>query len=368
MIKEILTLWIVCLWALLSVKCLNVPPGCSYASDIFTCNYRFALPLDANLFDPKPQRLKIIEINGLISSADLINFDTMMVMTFNPLYAASLEIRCTQGGGGILTFTQTSFSGFGWVKEVMVVDCEFTHIPEGAFTNFGSLNSLRFEGGNIDNLHSGALKGMNLVKDFGAPVPKGEFIMINTKLVAGGIPVSLFANSGNVTSIKLCNTRIRVLQANVFSGLSKLAYLALSDNTFTYLKAGVFHSGLALVSIEMAHIDWLCSCSNLWFMRFADSNNIKLSGEIFCALPDEWKDKGICVNILELCMAVLVFLACLGLPGIMYFAVTNNTMLKRIDKTSNIRSYSMSTARSSESRFSIGTLNTIGIMTIHDLE
>ena len=284
------TQWVVYLWMVLSVKCPTVPFGCSYASSIFTCDFRFALPLDASLFDPKPQQLKIIETNGLISSADLINFGLMSMMTFDSMYAASLEIRCSLGGG-ILTFTSTSFLGFDWVQELTIVDCEFTNIPERAFANFVSLNTLLFEGGTIDVLHPEALKDLNIAKDFKAPEPRGQVAMINTKLIAGRLPAMFFANSRNLTSVKLCNIRIRVLQLDLFSGLSNLAYITLSDNPFTYLKDGTFHSSLPLGRIDVANIDWFCSCSNLWFIRFADTNKIQLSGEMLCALPNEWKGK-----------------------------------------------------------------------------
>ena len=91
------------------IRTLTVPVGCVYDAGMFTCDFTTALPLNVSLFDPRPQRLKLTNINGSFTADDARDFDSMTSSVFNANYAPTLEMECSSGGDLILN--ASSFTG-----------------------------------------------------------------------------------------------------------------------------------------------------------------------------------------------------------------------------------------------------------------
>ncbi|XP_076451306.1 uncharacterized protein LOC143287247 [Babylonia areolata] len=264
---------------------ITKPNGCTYSSGVFTCDYRYVLPLDANAFTPEPQRLVIEEVSGTFSSTDFVNFNNVNKSAFDINFPAELTIYCTTGGGGLLNLDSTSFTGMGFYNEIRIINCEFTAIAASAFANFGSVNHFSFEGGNMDGIDSDALLGLNVIKDLSLPSPKGSFALIDVDLVPGGLPAGFLSNMTQAHELTLTNSRLYTIDLDTFSAAATVKKFNLDNNPFTYLPDNLFSAAKGLGAVSMAGISWECTCNNLWFLKHFSDNDILFNSPATCTLP-----------------------------------------------------------------------------------
>ncbi|KAK7490991.1 hypothetical protein BaRGS_00017863 [Batillaria attramentaria] len=221
-----LLLTVVCLVGMTSA--VTKPTGCSYSLGVFTCDY----------------------------SVNTSSFDIN--------YPAELTIQCQTGGGGLMTLAADSFTNLGYYNNIRIINCEFTAMPASSFANFGTVNYFSLEGGNMDNVDKDALLGLNVQKDSALPTPLGEFAMIDVDLVPGGLPA---------------------VPLDMFSTTTMVTKLTLDNNPFTYIPDNIFGSMPALGQVSMAGINWECTCNNLWWRDYVNSNGISFISPSTCTLP-----------------------------------------------------------------------------------
>ena len=76
---------------------------------------------------------------------------------------------------------------------------------------------------------------------------------------------------------------MNTLTLDTFQYNTKLRHIDLSDNGFTSLPNNVFNGLNALAEVTLYNIAWECSCDNLWFVSYANANNVTLLGDLVCA-------------------------------------------------------------------------------------
>lgn len=284
-----------------SVTAITKPVGCSYASGVFTCDYRFVIPLDATAFSPEPQRLVIEEADGTFSNTDFLNFDQVNKTAFDINSPAELTIICITGGGGLMSLDATSFEGMAYFQEIRIINCEFTAVAANAFQNFGAVNHFSFEGGNMDSIDADALVGLNVERDTTLPTPKGTFAMIDVDLVPGGLPTGFFSNMTHANEIILSNSRLYSIDPSLFSTTALARKINLDNNPFTYIPDNIFASVTALGQVSMAGIQWECTCNNLWFLDHFEDNSILFTSAATCTIPSSHYGKTVYAYYNDVC-------------------------------------------------------------------
>ncbi|XP_046551498.1 protein slit-like [Haliotis rubra] len=297
----------VVVWFLLikSSAPLSQPAGCEYKDGLFTCGFKTSIPLNANGFDPRPQRLVIKDVNGVLEESSFINFAQVNVSTFDPNYSSSLTIICATGGSAVLSLDNSSFSGMDFYQDVRILNCQFNSVPSGAFTNLGTVNLLSIKGGSIDNLDINAFLGVNIKKDTTIPTPRGEFALSNTKLAQGGLSRGVLDPFTEASVLTLNNCRIRVMDFALFSKMKYLSRISLDNNPFTYIGNNIFNGLESLRTVSMDNVPWTCSCAALWFLQFAADKRIELQGDMMCSFPKEYNRRRITTYQAEVCGAVV---------------------------------------------------------------
>lgn len=267
------------------------PSGCSESSGVYTCDYRFVVPMAATDFDPPPQRLILEEVDGTLAATDLTAFANVDQTLFDINYAAQLTIICITGGGGVVTLDSTSFTDMEFYDEIRIINCGFTSIPASAFSRLGSVNHFSLEGGTVDSIDADALLGLNVIRDASLPVPRGSFAMIDVTVVPAGLPQGFFSNMSEAREIILSNCNLFSIDLDLFSAAALVTSINLDHNTFTTLPDNAFKSITALGTVSMAAIAWECSCNDLWFIDYFNENSILLTSAVTCTLPSTYFGK-----------------------------------------------------------------------------
>ncbi|XP_060075678.1 uncharacterized protein LOC132555344 [Ylistrum balloti] len=275
------------------------PIGCTYfASERkYECSARTcSFPLDATTFDNVPQVLHVTDFSGELAASAPVgptfsNFLNIDTSGFDSRIVPSLVVRCYSGGSIILT--AGALSGMYYIKDFRIIDCNIYNIPDEMFADLVELNYLGIEGGAIHSFGFNSLTLLDLyAMDFTIKGhSSGTLSIRNSNVVDGKLPNGVLYSVPNIKHVVLENANIDTLQSDMFQVTTKLLSLTISSNPLTTIPSGLFNSALGFVSLEAQRIAWDCSCSNLWFLDFAEVNNITLRGDYVCASPADQEGK-----------------------------------------------------------------------------
>nr|KAG5702483.1 hypothetical protein BaRGS_015115 [Batillaria attramentaria] len=265
------------------------------------------------------------ECRGTFGASDFLNFNSVNTSSFDINYPAELTIQCQTGGGGLMTLAADSFTNLGYYNNIRIINCEFTAMPASSFANFGTVNYFSLEGGNMDNVDKDALLGLNVQKDSALPTPLGEFAMIDVDLVPGGLPAGFFSNLTQASAITISNSRLYTVPLDMFSTTTMVTKLTLDNNPFTYIPDNIFGSMPALGQVSMAGINWECTCNNLWWRDYVNSNGISFISPSTCTLPTSFYavDFGgvTCLTALQITIYVFAILGFFGAGAALGLAI-----------------------------------------------
>ena len=177
-----------------------MPTGCTYNSGMYECDYSTLdtngdIPLPAASFDPIPQRLRMINLPAnLTTSIFDSDFASLSPADYDTNYPATLELKCTNSN--ITTTVASPFlSNMGHVRDFRIINCALGSIPNGAFSELGTVDRFSIENGSITTMESGMLSGVTIKKDLTAsptyPIHNGEFAIKHTRL-SGSLPSDSF--------------------------------------------------------------------------------------------------------------------------------------------------------------------------------
>lgn len=273
------------------------PVGCSYDSStiLYTCSMRYwSLPLRFTEFTIQPQRIQLTDVAGELPATapngpTFTGFNAINTAAFDSRISPSLSIKCAASGS--LIFTSGTFTDFGWVEEMSIIDCDILSVPVSVFQNIGNVNSFIIRGGSISNMVADSFRDMNVVKFTNAPVPKGEFVMKNSILTSGQLPFGVLYNLANASSVILDGLELTSLSKDTFYGIPKIKNITLSNNNFTSIPSMLFSNLYTLSSVSMWGVSWTCACSDLWFIPYTTDNNITLDGDFICSSPSSYISK-----------------------------------------------------------------------------
>ncbi|XP_069107229.1 leucine-rich repeat-containing protein 70-like [Argopecten irradians] len=275
------------------------PIGCTYfASERkYECSARTcSFPLDYTTFDNVPQVMHLTEFSGeLAASAPLgptfSNFISLDTTGFDTKIVPSMVLRCYAGGSVIMSMG--ALAGMHYIQDFRVINCNIYNIPDEMFADLVDLNYLGIEGGSIHTLGFNAFTLLNIdaMAYTANRESSGTLSIRNCNLVDGKLPNGVLYSLTNVKHIVLENTNIATLQSDMFQVTTEVMSLTLSNNPFTTFPEDLFNSMLGLISVEAEGIDWECSCTNLWFLDYAEANNITLRGDYVCASPADQQGK-----------------------------------------------------------------------------
>ena len=136
-----------------------------------------------------------------------------------------------------------------------------------------------------------AFKGLNVKKMTQYHDALGEFGIINSRLVSSSIANGALYNMPLVERLRIETSHLLVTQRDMFSALTNIKYISLMNNLITQLDNNMFSGLNALSQVDVFGIKWYCSCSKLWFLEYAMSNNITFNGDLVCNEPAELLSK-----------------------------------------------------------------------------
>jgi hypothetical protein len=265
----------------------QAPTGCSYdATEIlYTCSARaWVLPLAyASFSSIEPQRILLKDLSGTLASNTFSGFSSINTGAFDSKYIPSLHMRCYANSQIIID--AAAFTDFGYMDEVKIIDCDILSLPADVFAFFGEVNLFHIVGGSITNMVPDAFKGLDVKKMTQYDNPLGEFAIINSQLVSGGLAFGALYNMPSVERVRIENAHLLVTQVDMFQALTKMKYLSLNSNSFTKIDNNMFLQLKALGQVDLFNIQWYCSCDYLWFLDYARENNITLNGDVVCNEP-----------------------------------------------------------------------------------
>ncbi|RUS83171.1 hypothetical protein EGW08_009071, partial [Elysia chlorotica] len=196
-----------------SVSGVTIPAGCSLSNGEWECDFRNALPLSGVEFSPPPQRLTLTYIFGQFDGSQFTNFSDVNTTYFDSNYDATLTLICgaTGGGGGLLTFHNSSFEGMDFYKNVHIQNCEIEHLIAGTFINLGQLNYLGFQGGYLNIINRRSMHGLDIRPDRTAVNPLGELRLDDVDLIPGGIPTGVTDPLENLAILTIKHSRVTTI-------------------------------------------------------------------------------------------------------------------------------------------------------------
>lgn len=272
------------------------PYGCTYnQADVreYICSARsWSLPLVYSDFVNIPQVLKLVDVDGYLpfqSPATFSGFESMNTSVMDTSIVPALHIRCVSGGS--LIMSNGTFSNMGWVKEVRIFDCAILTIPDDVFSSFGTLNYFSIDGGSISNMGVNCFSGVNVERMESVPQPLGMFAIRNSRLTSGELVSGVLYPLINTSIILLENTDMGVINKDLFQTSTRVQYISLKDNPFTYLPDGLFDTVTSLTTFQVSGVNWTCTCKNMWIVTYMKTNNISLIGDIGCASPEAYYSK-----------------------------------------------------------------------------
>ncbi|XP_060074114.1 leucine-rich repeat-containing protein 4B-like [Ylistrum balloti] len=300
---------VICLLLLITCTVRGDPAGCTYfpSSLKYECSSRnWVLPLALSDFDNVPQSLTLIDINGDLPSstptATFTGFDVINTTLFDTNFVPTFTIQCYTGG--MLIYHNGTFSGLGYIKEVRIQNCEVIALPDQAFQDFGDLNYLGFENGVIGDIGFDAFKGLNIYP-MAVPRPLGMLLM-TSKLEGRVLPNGVFYHLTNATNFVIDGTNLDTVQADMFQASIKLRFLSMRHNWFTSFPSNILSNLHGLQILNLDGIKWDCTCDNLWFLDYCQTNNVSLRGSMICNSPSTYKDKKAYLFKKEECPAEIV--------------------------------------------------------------
>lgn len=265
----------------------GAPTGCSYDSTevLYTCSARsWALPLAYSQFNNgEPQRILLKDVTGTIGSGTFSGFTSINTGSFDSRYVPSLHIMCFAHSDVILS--SAAFTDFSFIDEVKITDCGILSLPANVFSGFADVNLFHIIGGSITNMQADAFNGLNVKKMNQYASPLGEFGIINSQLSGSTMAAGALFSMAEMESLRLESAHMLVTQVDMFSALKKVKRITLNHNSFTKIQENVFSGLDALSHVEFHGISWYCTCGYLWFIDYAESNNITLSGDLVCTDP-----------------------------------------------------------------------------------
>ena len=210
--RSVLTLAAVTLILLLpEVHGQIMPSGCTYDSGMFECDYSSLLgsggiPLQASLFDPIPQRLRLTNLPSSLSSAIFdSDFASLVPADYDENYPATLELKCTNSSQ-TTTVASPFLEYMSHIQDFRIINCALGSVPAGAFAELGNLDRFSIENGSISTIDTNMLAGVYISRNMSAypkyPIHRGEFTIRHTKL-SGSLPAGLFSNQAELRTVVL---------------------------------------------------------------------------------------------------------------------------------------------------------------------
>lgn len=197
------------------VQSQTMPTGCTYNDGMFECNYGTLkslsnIPLNASLFDPIPQRLRLINLPASLATTVFAHdFTNLSSSSYDENYPATLELKCTFNsslGSVILTLGTGFLTNMEHIEDFKIINCHLDTIPAGAFAELGTLDRFVIENGSIVAMDAGMLNGINIMRNSSAfpkyPAINGEFSIRHTKLY-GNLPTDLLSSQTSLYSVVL---------------------------------------------------------------------------------------------------------------------------------------------------------------------
>lgn len=275
--------------SLILLRTDGAPTGCAYdtAEKLYTCSARsWSLPLAYSQFnDGVPQRILLKDVAGNLASNTFSGFSSINTGAFDSRFVPSLHIMCFAHSD--IMFDSATFTDFGYVDEVKIIDCNILTLPANIFSLFADVNLFHIIGGAISNMNSNAFQGLNVKKMTQYDNALGEFGIINAQIVGSNLASGALFSMTEMESLRLESAHMLVTQVDMFSKLTKLKRMVLNHNTFTKLFENVFSGIDGLSYLEVHGIQWYCTCGYLWFLEYVKQNNITVSGDLICANPPE---------------------------------------------------------------------------------
>ena len=196
------------------VQCQTMPTGCTYDSGMFGCDFSVLdgngdIPLQATLFDPIPQRLRLTNLpSSLTYSIFDTDFNNLSDSSYDENYPATLELKCTHSSNSSTTLTMAPgfLANMGHVQDFKIINCEIGNISASAFSELGSLDRFAFENGSIASMDANMLDGIYICRNL-STIPRfhihtGEFSVRHTKF-SGSLPAGLFTSQTELYSVVL---------------------------------------------------------------------------------------------------------------------------------------------------------------------
>lgn len=273
----------------------GAPTGCALddtASLIgrFDCEFNsVSFPLVMTDFSsPDPQRIRIYNVSGSLSSPSFSGFSSFNTGTVDTDYPTLLEIECVNGG--TLDISAGTFAGMDYIQEFYMTNCVISDLPDSVFSDFGTLNYFKIEGGSIGATNTNSLNGLNVARS-SSPTPLGTFIIYNSPINTGELASGFLNPLTTVTTIMLKNTGLDSIEANMFSQNTLVRNLSIAGNNFQELPNNIFSGLDALMFLDLSDVPLNCSCSNVWFLDYSVEHNISLVGAVVCGEPSSYNCK-----------------------------------------------------------------------------
>ena len=197
------------------VQSQTMPTGCSYNDGMFECNYETLnslsnIPLNASLFDPIPQRLRLTNLPASLSTTVFAHdFTNLSSSSYDENYPATLELKCTFNsslGSATLTLGSGFLTNMDHIEDFKIINCHLDTIPASVFAELGTLDRFAIENGSIVAMEAGMLNGITIMRNSSAfpkyPAVNGEFSIRHTKLY-GNLPADLFSSQTFLYSVVL---------------------------------------------------------------------------------------------------------------------------------------------------------------------
>ncbi|XP_052097379.1 slit homolog 1 protein-like [Mytilus californianus] len=178
----------------------------------------------------------------------------------------------------------------GYLQEVTFSFCNIVSLTSGMLSPFGTLNSLRFEGGSIASYSSDFLTGLIVEPVTTTPEPKGELVIKDCTITPTSIPAGTFDALTTVKSIRVENAGVTAIDSSLYNLAVAVDDLSLADNSITTLDSAIFSSLKGLSDINLDGIPYDCSCTSLAFLQAVSQNSIRSAGPI-CNSPAAYQNK-----------------------------------------------------------------------------
>lgn len=271
------------------------PSGCALNEVIsligrFDCDFNsITFPLTMTDFSsPDPQRLRIFNVSGTFPSPSFSGFNTFNTGTIDTDYPASLEIECVNGG--TLDINAGTFTGMSYLQEFYITNCVISDLPDNVFSDFGTLNYFKIEGGSIGATQPNSLNGLSVARS-STPNVYGEFAIVDSIITTGELATGFLNPLTTVSTILLQNTALNTIDVNTFSQNTIVRNLSIAGNNFQTIPENIFSGLDTLMYLDMSNIPFNCSCSEVWFLDYLAEEDVNIVGVAVCEQPSNYACK-----------------------------------------------------------------------------